>query len=277
MEIWDLYTKYRNKTGKEHIRGAQIPEGYYHLVVHVWIRNKKGAYLISQRAANRPTFPLMWECVGGSVLKGEESVNGAIREAKEEVGIDLEPSQGKKIFTKIRKSFQDMMDVWLFEYDGEIQMEKATTDEVAICKWMSVDDIKKLHDSGKLVYTLDYFFYAFNDEIPDYSHVIGKTVSVKVDRPIGSQHPGHPDMKYPVNYGHVEGVMTADGADQNVYILGTDEPLHEFEGKVIKVFHRFNDKEDQWIVSANGADIPEDNILGDIAFQEQLFYGKLYG
>ncbi len=282
MEIWDLYTKYRRKTGKEHIRGEQIPEGYYHLVVHVWIRNKNGEYLISQRAANRPTFPLMWECVGGSVLKGEESVDGAIREAKEEIGIVLEPSQGKKLFSKIRdvidgQPFQDIMDVWLFEYDGEAQLENATTDEAVDCKWMSVDDIKKLYDSGKLVYTLDYFFCALNDDVPDYSNVIGRTVSGKVDRPLGSQHPKHPDMIYPVNYGYVKGVMTADGAEQDVYILGTDEPLNEFEGKVIKVFHRFNDTEDKWIVSVNGADIPEDKILGDIAFQEQFFYGKLYG
>lgn len=125
---------------------------------------------------------------------------------------------------------------------------------------MSVDNIKKLYDSG---YTLDY--------IPDYSNVIGKTVSGKVDRPLGSQHPKHPDMIYPVNYGYVEGVMAADGAEQDVYILGIDEP----EGKVIKVFHRFNDTEDKWIVSVNGADIPEDKILGDIAFQEQFFYGEL--
>ena len=277
MEIWDLYTKHRNKTGKDHLRGKKIPDGYYHLVVHVWIRNKQGAYLISQRAVNRPTCPLMWECVGGSVLKGEESVDGAIREVKEEVGIDLAPSQGKKIFTKIRNAFQDIMDVWLFDYNGEIQIENATTDEVADCQWMSVDDIKKLYDSGKLVPTLDYFFCAFHDAIPDYSDVIGKTVSGKVDRPIGSQHPRHPDMKYPVNYGHVEGIMAADGAEQDVYILGTDEPLHEFEGNVIKVFHRFNDIEDKWIVSVSGADIPEDQILGDIAFQEQFFYGKLYG
>ncbi len=112
-------------------------------------------------------------------MKGEESVDGAIREAKEEVGIVLEPSQGKKLFSKIRdvidgQSFQDIMDVWLFEYDGETQLENATTDEVADCKWMSVDNTKKLYDSGKLVYTSDYFFCALNDDIPDYSNVIMK-------------------------------------------------------------------------------------------------------
>ena len=32
MEIWDLYTELREVTGKEHIRGEEIPEGYYHLV-----------------------------------------------------------------------------------------------------------------------------------------------------------------------------------------------------------------------------------------------------
>ena len=42
MEKWDLYTKYREKTGREHIRGEEIPDGFYHLVVHVWIKNDKG-------------------------------------------------------------------------------------------------------------------------------------------------------------------------------------------------------------------------------------------
>lgn len=72
MEYWDLYTKYRERTERTHMRGEELSEGLYHLVVHVWIRNPKGEYLISQRAASRPTFPLMWECVGGSVLQGEE-------------------------------------------------------------------------------------------------------------------------------------------------------------------------------------------------------------
>ena len=79
-EIWDLYDENRELLGKDHVRGEQLPIDGYHLVVHVWIRNSKGEYLISQCSANRPTFPLMWECVGGSVVKGEDSVQGAIRE-----------------------------------------------------------------------------------------------------------------------------------------------------------------------------------------------------
>ena len=100
MEFWDLYTEDRKLTGIEHIRGEKLPENMYHLVVHVWIKNSKGEYLISQRSASRLTFPLMWECVGGSVLKGESSIDGAIREAKEEVGVELLPDNGKLIFSK---------------------------------------------------------------------------------------------------------------------------------------------------------------------------------
>ena len=73
-EIWDLYDENRELLGKDHVRGEQLPIGGYHLVVHVWIRNSKGEYLISQRSANRPTFPLVWECVDGSVVKGEDSL-----------------------------------------------------------------------------------------------------------------------------------------------------------------------------------------------------------
>ena len=163
MELWDLYTQRRELTGKTHVRGEELPDGYYHLVVHIWIQNSKGEYLISQRAASRPTYPLMWECVGGSVLAGESSIDGAIREVKEEVGIDLVAEAGTLVFTKTRgiidhRKFNDIMDVWLFIYDGEVSLVNATTDEVAQTRWMSVPDIRKLHAQGKLVETLDYFF-----------------------------------------------------------------------------------------------------------------------
>lgn len=284
MEKWDLYTKYREKTGKEHIRGEKIPEGFYHLVVAVWIRNRRGEYLISQRSANRPTCPLMWECVGGSVLKGESSREGAVREVKEEVGLDLEKDAGKLLFSKIRgrdvrydcKAYNDIMDVWLFEYDEDLHLEAATTDEVAACKWMTVSEIKKLYEEKRLVQTLDYFFCAMEEKELDYSQIIGKTVCGTVDRAIGMSHPQDTKMIYPINYGYIDGVFANDGEEQDAYIFGTDKPLEKFNGKVIAVWHRFNDVEDKWIVSLDGKDISEEKILGDISFQEQFFYGKLY-
>ena len=166
MELWDLYTENRVPTGKTHIRGEEIPHGLYHLVVHVWIRNSKGEYLISQRSANRPTFPLMWETVGGSVLAGEDSLTGAIREAKEEVGLDLSPESGRLLFTKLRsiingKQYRDIVDVWLFHYDENLSSPTAT-DEVAQSKWMNAEEIKELLDSDKMVESLRYFLEYLN-------------------------------------------------------------------------------------------------------------------
>ena len=163
MEIWDLYDENRNLTGKTCIRGNSIPDDYYHLVVHVWIRNSKGEYLISQRAENRPTHPLLWECTGGAVVAGENTLQGAIREAKEEVGVDLDISKGKLVFSRIRKiingkKYNDILDAWLFEYDGEVDLKNATTDEVRDVKWMTKEEIKEFFESGKLVQSLSYFF-----------------------------------------------------------------------------------------------------------------------
>ena len=66
-------------------------------------------------------------------------------------------------------------------------------------------------------------------------------------------HPKHPDMIYPVNYGYVDGVFSEDGTEQDVYLFGTDEPIAQFTGKVVAVYHRLNDCEDKWIVAMNDA------------------------
>ena len=162
-EIWDLYNENRELLGKEHVRGEQLPIDGYHLVVHVLIRNSKGEYLIAQRSANRTAFPLVWECVDGSVVKGEDSLQGALREAKEEVGVDLLPEKGQVILSDIKKIefgkvVNKIVDVWLFEYDGEVDLGNATTDEVAQVAWMNREQIKELFDANMFVDTLEYFF-----------------------------------------------------------------------------------------------------------------------
>ncbi len=162
MEIWNLYKK--NKNGKleltdlEQIRGEKIPDGFYHLVVHVWIKNSKGEYIISRRSEDRKRYPLLYECVGGSVVKGETSLEGALRETIEEVGVKLEPVNGKLIYTKIRDDKYDIMDVWNFSYDGNLDLSNATTNEVIDVEWMTYQDIVNLYKDNLLVPTLGYFF-----------------------------------------------------------------------------------------------------------------------
>ena len=62
--------------------------------------------------------------------------------------------------------------------------------------------------------------------------MIGNKVIVKVDRPMGSYHPEHKDMYYPINYGYIEGIIAPDGEEQDAYILGVDGPVEEFSGAV---------------------------------------------
>ena len=156
MEIWDLYDAGRRIIG-EHVRGEPLPGGGYHLVVHVWIRSGEGRYLIAQRAASRPTYPLQWECPGGSALKGESSLEAALREVREEVGVELDPARGQVVCTKVRgvedgRQFNDILDVWLFRWDGEIDLSRATTDEV-----------EALLADGRMVDTLREWFPRVRD------------------------------------------------------------------------------------------------------------------
>lgn len=101
--------------------------------------------------------------------------------------------------------------------------------------------------------------------------VIGKTVHVTVDRPLGSVHPNFKNIVYPVNYGFVKGIIAPDGEEQDVYILGIDVPVKEFSGKIIAVIHRLNDVEDKWIVAPEGCVFSKEEIIKATFFQEQYF------
>lgn len=101
--------------------------------------------------------------------------------------------------------------------------------------------------------------------------VIGRTVTVIVDRPLGTCHPQHSDIVYGVNYGYVPGVTAGDGEEQDAYILGVDVPVARFTGRVIAVIRRLDDVEDKWVVAPEGASFPPEEIARRVAFQEQYF------
>ena len=92
-----------------------------------------------------------------------------------------------------------------------------------------------------------------------------------IDRPMGTAHPRHPDMIYPVNYGYIPGLKAADGDDQDVYVLGVTEPLTAFTGELIAVIRRRNDVEDKWVLAPQGTSMMAEEIMAQVHFQEQYF------
>ena len=101
--------------------------------------------------------------------------------------------------------------------------------------------------------------------------MIGRIVTVTVDRPLGSLHPKHPDMYYPINYGYIEGVFAADDEEQDAYILGITEPVETFTGPIIAIIHRHDDVEDKWVVAPDGVTYTKEEIEQLTHFQEQYF------
>lgn len=101
--------------------------------------------------------------------------------------------------------------------------------------------------------------------------MLGQIVKVTIDRPLGSYHPKHPDIYYPINYGYIEGIFAPDGEEQDAYVVGVDVPVTEFTGKVIAIIHRLDDVEDKWVVAPEGMTYTQDKILELVKFQEQYF------
>ena len=99
---------------------------------------------------------------------------------------------------------------------------------------------------------------------------LGKTVTVKVDRPLGSRHP-ELGFLYPLNYGYLPGVKASDGEELDAYILGIFEPASQFVGKCIAVVHRLNDDDDKLIVVPADKNYSDDQIKALTEFVERSF------
>lgn len=107
---------------------------------------------------------------------------------------------------------------------------------------------------------------------------LGKTVFVKIDRPLGSKHPKH-NYYYPLNYGYVPNTKAPDGEEIDAYILGVFKPLEDFTGEVIAVIQRENNQDDKLVVIAKNMDhdtnYSDDQIRALTQFQERFFKSKI--
>lgn len=116
-ELWDVYDENRRKTGRLHRRGDYLKKGDYHLVVHVWMLNSRGEFLLTKRAPGKG-FPNCWESTGGSALAGDDSLKAALREVKEETGLSLNQELGKCVLSARKSDY--FRDVWLFRQDFDL-------------------------------------------------------------------------------------------------------------------------------------------------------------
>lgn len=147
-EIWDVYDENRNLTDRTHRRGDPLPKGDYHIIVHVWLKNIDGRFMITKRAPNKG-YPNMWECTGGSAVSGDDSIAAAIREVKEETGLDVQPEFGKCLFNFKRED--NFCDVWVFTQHLDISKVVLQENETTDVKYATKDEILTMTKNGEFV------------------------------------------------------------------------------------------------------------------------------
>ncbi|CAM3899052.1 GNAT family N-acetyltransferase [Mesobacillus thioparans] len=159
MELWNIYNQYRHMTDRIHERGQEMKPGDHHLVVHVWIVNDDGQFLIQKRQPWKIGFPNMWDCsAAGSAIMGDDSEQAAIREAKEEIGIDLDMERAERLFTV--KFLEGFDDVWLVRQNVALEDLNLQEEEVAEAKWASEEEIKEMVENGEFI-PFNYFDLLF--------------------------------------------------------------------------------------------------------------------
>ena len=158
MEMVDKLNNKRQPLHKTAERSAKV-DGEYRQSVHTWIMNSNGEFLIQKRTPNKKNFPNMWSQTGGGVDEGETTLQAALRECREELGIDINLNKTELLLSFKRK--YDFVDVWLVRDDIDITKLVLQEDEVADVKWATVDEIRDLMKTDKVAKSIDVYFDFF--------------------------------------------------------------------------------------------------------------------
>lgn len=146
MEIWGILDSEGIDTGKTIIKGETIPNGFYHLAADIWIINSENKILIQKRSSNKKLSPNVWAMTGGSVVKGESSIEAVERETMEELGIALNIDNAKLL--KKFKTGLVWIDTYFIRQDIDLSEIKMQESEVSDVKWATYEEIEQMNNRG---------------------------------------------------------------------------------------------------------------------------------
>ena len=147
MELWDLLDENRKPLGKTQLRGKPMRQDEYHIVVEVWTVNENNEILLTLRHPDKP-YAYHWEATAGSILSGETSVQGAIRELFEETGI-LANEQELHLLGTIREN-SAFVDTYILRKNVSLSDVVLQEGETIDVQWVSLKKLDKLILAGEI-------------------------------------------------------------------------------------------------------------------------------
>lgn len=114
-----------------------------HRGVQVFVINEEDDFFIQKRSDKKDVFPGLYEGgVTGHVLSGETCKEAAVRELKEELGINVHENDLREMF-KFKMLFEhehELITAYLLDYDGKINIDQ---NEVVSGEFVSLDELKQ--------------------------------------------------------------------------------------------------------------------------------------
>ena len=162
MELWDLYDKDRKPLNRTHVRGDAFAEGEYYVSCEIWVRNSKGEFLITKRHPDKKAGNL-WEFAGGGTLAGETTTQSAVRELKEETGIQSQESELQFFATYQHKNY--FLDLFLLNKDVDISDIVLQPGETIDSKWASEETILQMIANEEFVDSVSVRFKIYKDTL----------------------------------------------------------------------------------------------------------------
>lgn len=164
MEYFDLYDYKGIKINKKMTRGSQMKKGEYHKVVHIWIRNSLGEYLVQQRNKASDINPYQWAPTAGAVSSGEEPLLAAMRETEEEIGLKLTTDELNHLDTFFVENDYSNYIVEIYLVNKDVVIEDLILDnvEVKAISYKTKAQIFKMIDANT--------FWDFLKYLPEYDY-----------------------------------------------------------------------------------------------------------
>nr|WP_294382840.1 16S rRNA (adenine(1518)-N(6)/adenine(1519)-N(6))-dimethyltransferase RsmA [Prosthecobacter sp.] len=137
-EMFDVVNE-RNEVIGQLTRGEVHKRKLLHRAVHIFVINKRGHLYLQQRSHLKDVSPLKWDSsAAGHLDAGESYASAAVRETREEIGIDVGTTELAAQIPASDNTDHEFVELHLARHEGPI---RCLPEEIATGDWFKPEDI----------------------------------------------------------------------------------------------------------------------------------------
>lgn len=152
---WDLYDNELKETGVIVSNEDEIPDGFYHIALEIWIINDKNEILLVKKSLDYSRrYPGCWSCIGGNLYSKEHYKDSVKRIVFEMIGLEIKDNEIELLSPQKRDPYRYAYITCYIKRNVDLDKISFVDGRATVAKYVNINELLNMCNNGEIAFYL---------------------------------------------------------------------------------------------------------------------------